>query len=446
MKITQPSIKVLKYLLIVLLPVFFSCGQMNTSETNEKKKDDQLITELNSQEIPIGDKTIAIVGVNLVDGISDYSVKNTTVIVRNGIISEIGEKSSIQIPKGAEIIIGEGLSLLPGLIDAHYHNSKGYPAIFLKRGITSLRDPGIWIEDYDLDRQSGEPIPRLFLTGPHLDMPPPTYPNDAYVVRDKAEVREAMDFLISEGSTAVKVYFGLSLGLIKEACDIAHANGLPITGHLEITDARQAILAGLDGIEHITSFGTALIPRKKAEVYRQRILADSNERKPGRYEMWKDIDVNSKAADSLLNFLTEHQTFVTPTLGAFEYRLSEKEQDSIKYLGFQNMMNFVGKCQESGVRIVLGSHGPWNKYIETGWTYQHEMELFSKTGMSNMNIIKSATIENARFFRIDQRLGSIEKGKQADLVLVEGDPVTRIKDIYNIKKVMLNGLWIELNH
>ena len=91
MKITQPSIKVLKYLLIVLLPVFFSCGQMNTSETNEKKKDDQLITELNSQEIPIGDKTIAIVGVNLVDGISDYSVKNTTVIVRNGIISEVGE-------------------------------------------------------------------------------------------------------------------------------------------------------------------------------------------------------------------------------------------------------------------------------------------------------------------------------------------------------------------
>ncbi len=159
--------------------------------------------------------------------------------------------------------------------------------------------------------------------------------------------------------------------------------------------------------------------------------------------MWKDIDVNSKAADSLLNFLVAHQTFVTPTLGAFEYRLSETEQDSIKYLGFQNMMNFIGRCQESDVRIVVGSHGPYNKYIEMGWAYQHELELFSETGMPNMNIIKAATIENAKFFRIDNRLGSIEKGKQADLVLIEGNPLADIKAMYNVKRVMLNGKWVE---
>ena len=159
--------------------------------------------------------------------------------------------------------------------------------------------------------------------------------------------------------------------------------------------------------------------------------------------MWKDIDVNSKAADSLLNFLVAHQTFVTPTLGAFEYRLGETEQDSIKHLGFQNMMNFVGRCQESDVRLVVGSHGPWNKYIEMGWTYQHELELFSQTGMSNMNIIKSATIQNAKFFKIEHRLGSIEEGKQADLILIKGDPVEDITDMYNIQKVMLNGVWIE---
>ena len=439
---SNKRLKILKCVSNILLLVLLSCNQINTSATNKKENTSRSITELNVHEIPIGDKTIAIVGVSLVDGISDTSVKEAFVIVQNGIISEVGEKGSMDIPVGAEIIDGKGMTLLPGLIDAHYHNSKGYPAIFLKRGVTSLRDPGIWIEDYDPDRQSGEPIPRLFLTGPHLDMPPPTYPNDAYVVRDKAEVREAMKYLIEEGSTAVKVYFGLSLGLIEEACDIAHANGLPITAHLEIIDARLAILAGLDGIEHITSFGTALIPRKKAEVYRQRILADSNERRRGRYEMWKDIDVNGKAADSLISFLVEQQTFVTPTLGAFEYRLNEKEQDTIKYLGFRNMMNFVRRCQESDVRIVVGSHGPWNKYIETGWTYQHEMELLAENGMETMKIIKAATIENARFFRIDHRLGSIEKGKQADLILVEGDPVYDIKAMHNIKKVMLNGSWV----
>jgi imidazolonepropionase-like amidohydrolase len=429
-----------KYLSIVLLFLSFSCNQIETTKTSKKA---QFITALNSQEIPTGDKTYAIVGVSLIDGISDTPFRNASVIVHNGIISEVETKDSFQIPEGAQIIDGEGLTLLPGLIDAHYHNSKGYPAIYLKKGITSLRDPGIWIEDYDLERQSGKPLPRLFLTGPHLDMPPPTYPNDAYVVRDKTEVQKAMEFLINEGGTAIKVYFRLSLGLIKEACDIAHAHGLPVTGHLEITDARQAIEAGLDGIEHVTSFGTTLTPQKKAEVYRQKVLGDSNERKQGRYEMWKDIDVNSEAADSLLNFLVEHQTFVTPTLGAFEYRLSDIEKDTIKFLGFQNMMNFIGRCQESEVRLVVGSHGPYNKYIEMGWAYQHELELFSKTGMSNMKIIKAATIENARFFKIDERLGSIEKGKQADLLLIEGDPLADIKALYNIEKVMLNGKWVD---
>lgn len=440
--IPSMPIKRIKYLLLVFLMLSISCGQVSTPNKKEKKKANS-ITELNHNEIPIGDKTFAIVDVSLIDGISDSPIKHATVIVINGIISVIGEKGKVDIPENAEIIEGARLTLMPGLIDAHYHNSKNFPAIFLKRGITSLRDPGIWIDDYDQERASGQPIPRLFLTGPHLDMPLPAYPNDSYLVRDKAEVREAMKFLIGEGSTGIKVYFRLSLDLIKEACEIAHANGLPITGHLEITDARQAILAGLDGIEHVTSLGTALISRKSAEVYRQRIFADNSERRPGRYEMWKDIDVYSKAADTLLHFLEKHQTFLTPTLGAFEYRLGETEKDSVAFLGFQNMMRFIGRCQENNVRIVVGSHGPWNKYIEMGWTYQHEMWLFAQAGMKPMNIIKAATIENARFFKIDHRLGSVEKGKQADLILIEGDPTTDILAMRNIKKVMLNGRWIQ---
>lgn len=436
-------IKEIKYLLFVLLMLSLSCGPIFGPDKKQKKKVERSITELNHNEIPKGNKTIAIVDVSLIDGIADSPIEHATVIVSNGIISAIGKKGNLEIPADAEIIKGEGLTLMPGLIDAHYHNSKNFPAIYLKRGITSLRDPGIWIDDYDQERESGQPIPRLFLTGPHLDMPPPAYPNDSYLVRDKAEVREAMKFLIGAGSTAIKVYFRLSLDLIKEASDIAHSHGLPVTGHLEITDARQAILAGLDGIEHVTSLGTALIPRKKAEKYRQRILADNSERRPGRYEMWKDIDVYGKEADSLINFLKKHQTFLTPTLGAFEYRLGENEKDSVAFLGFQNMMRFIGRCQENNVRIVVGSHGPWNKYIEMGWTYQHEMWLFSQAGMKHMNIIKAATIENARFFRIDHRLGSIEKGKQADLILIEGDPIADIKTMRNIKKVMLNGRWIQ---
>ena len=442
MKVLPDSFKidiVLKNILFIFLLVSFSCKQ---TDYLSKKEKEHLITELNAKEIPRGDKTIAIIGVSLIDGVKESATNNTSIIISNGKIVEIGKTGELTIPEDAEILNGKGLTLMPGLIDSHYHNSNGYLSKYLKRGITSLRDPGIWIEDYNAERESNEPIPRLFLTGPHLDMAPPTWPSDCYVVRDEMEVREAMDYLIGQGSTAVKIYHRLPLGLIKEVCDIAHENGLPVTGHLEITDARQAILAGLDGIEHVTSLGTALISRREAEVYRQQVLADNNARREGRYKMWKDIDVNGKAADSLISFLKIHQTFLTPTLGAFEYRISEVNQDSVALLGFQNMMKFIGRCQEANIRIVVGSHGPWSKFVEMGWTYQHEMWLLSKSGMDNMRIIKAATIEAARFFRISNRLGTIEKGKQADLILVEGDPIADISAMRNIKKVMLNGNWV----
>jgi len=422
-----------------------SCSETNTTEENPDKAVEFFATEINSDEIPIGDKTIAFVGISLIDGIAESSVKNISVIVRKGLIDEIGETSAVKIPEDAEIVNGEGLTLMPGLIDSHFHYDyvKYFPTTFVRNGITSVRDPGQWVETYDFERQTGDPLPRLFLTGPHLDMPPPTWPNDSYMVRDKAEVREAMDYLIGEGVSAIKIYHRLPLDLIKEVCDIAHAQGLPVTAHLEITDARQAVLAGLDGIEHVTSVSTALVSRKRAEVFRQNMLADNEERKSGRLEMWRDIDVNSEAADSLINFLIEHQTFFTPTLGAFEYRIEGARKDSVALIAFRHMMDFIGRCQKANVRIVVGSHGPWVPYAERGWSYQHEMELLAKTGMENMKIIKASTIENARFLKIDHRLGSIEKGKQADLILLEGDPFTDIKDMYNIKKVMLNGKWVD---
>ncbi len=423
---------------------FFSCSAPDTIKDTPEKEVAFLAKEINNNEIPIGNKTVVFTGISLIDGLAELPQNNITVVVRNGLIEEIGEAGTISIPTNAEIINGDGLTLMPGLIDAHFHYDyvKHYPAKALRNGTTSVRDPGQWIEAYDFERQTGDPLPRLFLTGPHLDMPPPSWPNDSYMVRDKAEVKQAMDYLISQGVSAIKIYHRLSLGLIKEVCDIAHAHGLPVTAHLEITDARQAILAGLDGIEHVTSVGTALVSKKRAEVFRQNMMADNDARKSGRFEMWQEIDVNGQRADSMINFLVAHQTFFTPTLGAYEYKVEGNSTDSIRLAAFQNMMDFIGRCQKANVRIVVGSHGPWVEYAERGWSYQHEMELLAKTGMDNMKIIKASTMEPARALKIDHRLGSIEKGKQADLILIEGNPVANMKDMYNIKKVMLNGQWV----
>ncbi len=145
--------------------------------------------------------------------------------------------------------------------------------------------------------------------------------------------------------------------------------------------------------------------------------------------------------DSLIHFVKEHRTFLCPTLAVFEYQQEKGKNDTVKANGFRNMMTFVAKAQKAGVQVVVGSHSIV-PYASEGWAYQREMELIAESGISNADIIVCATMENARFFRIDKRLGSIEKGKLADLLLLNENPLLGIKAMRKINSVMLNGVWI----
>ena len=421
----------------------FACFLIILSSCAVREKPQRVIIhELNEKEIPKGDKIIALVGATLIDGNGGEPLQNASIIIRGDKIEVVGKAGEINIPKEAETVDLKDLTLLPGLIDAHYHNENSLEmaVLYLSHGITSVRDPGAWMENYNPVRASGKPLPRLFLTGPHLNTYPPAYPADCILVKDAEESRLAVHKLAAKGATAIKVYFGLSVGMIREICTTAHFYGLPVTAHLETANAKDAIEAGLDGIEHITSFGTCLQPMREAEKYKQRIMADNEARKRGRYEVWNSFDFDKNpVADSLIQFLSAKKTFVSPTLAVFEMR-SDKG-DSIEVNGFRNMVKFVGKAKQGGVRMVVGSHTEV-PYAETGFAFFREMELLHEAGLSNMEVIQAATIENARFFRIDERLGSVEKGKTADLIVVEGDPLKDIMTMRQVKKVMLNGLWI----
>lgn len=431
--------KKLKNLVILCLIILFSCNDGDKSnDTNSRI----IIHELNETEIPKGDKVIALIGGALIDGRGGDPVLNACVVVRNDKIEFAGKAGDIKIPKDAERIDAKGLTILPGLIDAHYHNgySQEMPPLFLSRGVTSVRDPGAWMDIYDSVRASGKSIPRLFLTGPHIDMYPPAYPGNSYLVNDPEEGRLAVQLFASQGATAIKVYYRLSVAIIREICTTAHQYGIPVTAHLEITNARGAIEAGLDGIEHITSFGTCLLPLREVEKYKQIVTADNSARNRGRYEAWNSLNLeNNVVADSLIQFLSDKKTFVCPTLAVFEKQ--SDRSDSIEVNGFGNMVKFVGLAKNGGVRIVVGSH-TWVPYAETGFAYFREMELLQDAGLSTLEVIQAATIENARFLRIDERLGSIEEGKIADLILVEGDPSKDIQAMRNVKRVMLNGVWV----
>lgn len=427
---------------LVLFFAFLFCLSCGKHEGASHERSERAIHELNEREIAKGDKLIALVGATLIDGNGGTPVKNSCVVIDHDRIAGAGKREDVDIPAGAQVIDVEGLTLLPGLIDAHYHNedSDTLALLYLGHGVTSVRDPGEWISSYDALRQMGKPIPRLFLAGPHLDTYPPAYPLDSYIVKDREEARLAVDRLAHRGATVIKVYFGLPVGFIREICETAHGYGLPVTAHLEITNAADAISAGLDGIEHVTSFGTCLLPMQEAETYKQKVLGDRNARRRGRYEVWSSLDLeNSPAADSLIRFLAQKQTFVSPTLAVFERR--EDRGDAVEVKGFKNMVAFVGKANKGGVRFVVGSHS-YVPYAELGFAYQRELELLHEAGLTNMQVIQAATMENARFFRIDERLGSIEKGKIADLLLVPGDPLEDISVMRHVKRVMLNGRWV----
>ena len=419
------------------LPLLVSC---TTSQSGEK--DIRKIAEINQTEIAKGDRTIALVGARLIDGLGNDPVNNATVIVDGAHIAYAGPSDDAPVPDDAERIDVSGLTLLPGLMDAHFHNEQSttLAADFLARGITSVRDPGAWIEAFEGARRAGRPLPRLFLTGPHIDMAPPAYPDNSYIVHDPEEARLAVDKFYNQGASAIKVYFRLPVGVIQSICERADEYGIPVTGHLEITNARDAINVGLNGIEHVTSFGTCLVPARQAEEFRQKVLAENSARRQGRYQLWSTLNLNDNPAiDSLFAFLVDKGTYVCPTLATFERR--SDRGDSTQVRGFANMLAFVGLAYKAGVTQVIGSHS-WGPYGGEGYAYFREMELFQEAGMPPIDIIKAATILNARFFRVEDRLGSIEAGKLADLILVEGDPLSDIAHMRNVRRIMVNGVWI----
>jgi imidazolonepropionase-like amidohydrolase len=400
------------------------------------------LREVNKVAQPSATSVIAIVGADLIDGTGGPVVSDSTVVIRGDRIVAVGKRDMVKVPAGAEVIDAKGLTLVPGLIDSHFHidGDDPLPALYLSHGITSIRDPGQWIEAYDAAQKASAPVPRLFLCGPHLDSPPPAYPADSFIVRDAEETRLAVNRFVDDGASAIKVYYRLPLALMKVAIETAHARGVPVMGHLEIVDARDAIRAGIDGVEHATSFGTALLPLREAEKYRQAVLADNNARREGRYKVWNAINLNTPQAASLFKLIVDRGVVVSPTLAVFERQRGDKDTADVHVRGFKQMEAFVGMAKKAGAKIVVGSHSDV-PHAKRGWAYQRELELLVESGLTPMEALVAGTMENARYFHIADRLGSIETGKLADLVLVDGDPLRDISNMRRIKRVMLNGVW-----
>ena len=401
-------------------------------------------TEINSPKNPDPKQLLVLTGGRLIDGRGGPPIENATIVIRGPKIVAAGQHDKVTIPSGAKTFELNGISILPGLIDSHFHSKDDVriPVEFaLNHGITSFRDPGHPFRFYDAVLNADVPMPRVFLCGGHLDAEPAVWPDQAMVIKDSEHARRVVNKHVDRGASAIKVYFRLPLSHIAAACDAAEQRSVPVTAHLELVDADDAIAVGVRGIEHITSFGTALAEPADVERFKSRIFADSNARQELRYRLWANIDPDASRVAPLVKQITEQGVFVSPTLAVFERRAGQKVATNEQALGFANMLRFLGHCHRAKAKIVVGSH-TYAPFADRGCAYQRELELLVEAGLSPMEAITAGTLTNAQFFGIEDRLGTVEAGKLADIILVEGDPSKDITAMRDVANVMLNGNWV----
>lgn len=400
-------------------------------------------------------RMLVLDGARLVDGTGAPPIPHGRVVVQGERILQAGPAEAIRLPAGAERLDLTGHTIVPGLIDSHFHVERD-PALALRQlahGVTSFRDPGQWAEAFDELRRmmaaGGLQGPRIFTAGPHIDGENPAYPADAVVARDPDEARRFAERAIARGASALKIYFRLPLASARAVIDVCRARGVPCTAHLEILDAREAVLAGLHGLEHVTSLGPSLLPAREREAYRQAVLRDNDARRDGRYEMFAALDLDGREAQDLYEVLGERRPWLDATLAVFERRAAAPpagvppEKAVLLERGFEMMKRLTRRAAREGARVVMGGHStvPFAGRGEAPW---RELELLVESGFTPLEAIQAATGTAAGFLYREEEIGTVRPGRLADLVVLKADPLQDIANIRSVARVMVGGVWVDL--
>ena len=395
----------------------------------------------------------------LIDGTGRPPIDDARIVVEGERITAVGATAAVPVPAGAERVDLSGRTILPGLVDAHFHidNSPPDTKLALRQlanGVTAFRDPGQWDESFAGLRATiaadGLRGPRIHTAGPHIDGLGPAYPRDSVVARDADEARQFAERAVAQGATAIKIYFRLPLASAKAVIDVCRQRHVVSTAHLEILEAAELFSYGLDGIEHITSLGPSLLPQVERERYRQAVLADNAARGPGRYAAFAGLDLDSADARALWAVIGKKRPFIDATLAVFEQRpgVSTSVKDSAELIatranGFKKMLATTRRAFDAGARIVMGGHSgvPFAGRGEAPW---REMELLVDAGLTPMQAIVAATANGADFLGRSRDLGTVEPGKLADLIVLTGNPLARIAEIRTVERVLAGGAWVDV--
>ncbi|MES2069198.1 MAG: amidohydrolase family protein [Pseudomonadota bacterium] len=431
---------------------------------------------------------IALSNVRVIDGTGGPAQENRTVVLRNGRIEAITDAATPP-PAGAQVLQLEGHSIMPGLVGMHNHlmytasinldeddkiPPPGFfvtelafsaPRLYLAAGVTTMRTTGS-IEPYtdlNIRRQIDAfqiPGPHIDVTGPYLEGKDSFFPQMA-ILDEREHARKTVAFWAAEGMTSFKAYMNISEAVLGAAIAEAHKRGTKITGHLCAVDFRQAAALGIDNLEHGPVFtDSEFVPgRKKDSCPSSAEIAAS----------WEKLEVDSEPVRALIRELVARKVAITSTLPVFEAMVTTRPLLSKQQMAMMSSeslrshlaaraasatsparaakleaalkkeMAFELAFVRAGGLLQAGPDPTGNGGTLPGFGDQRELELLVEAGFTPVEAIRIATANGARYMGRLDRIGTIEAGKQADLIVLKGDPTRRIADVENVEIVFKDG-------
>lgn len=435
--------------------------------------------------IKIDASVVALTHVRVIDGTGAPPREDQTIILSKGKIDSVGDASGANVPKDAQTLDLHGYSVIPGLVGMHDHMfyptgngifgemAYSFPRLYLAGGVTTIRTTGS-LEPYtDLELKksidAGEtPGPKIHVTGPYLEGKG-SWAIQMHQITSPEDATKTVNFWLDEGVDNFKAYMFLTRAELGAAIQAAHKRGAKVTGHLCAVTFREAADLGIDDLEHGLFVDTEFTSGKKPDEC------------PGFGDdpagMAK-LDANSGPLHDTIQYLIQHHVAVTSTLPVFEMfsfpgrptvqkrvldalspeartawlelRIRYNDTEFLKRnygsevspwpAAYKKELEFEYAFSKAGGLLLAGLDPTGIGGVIAGFGDQREVELLVEAGFTPLEAIHIATANGAQFLGELDRIGTIAPGKQADLVVIKGDPSKKIEDIENVETVFKDGV------
>lgn len=408
----------------------------------------------------------AITGITIVDVEKGITIPGQTVIILGDQIDQIGDQGRVKIPQGATVIDGQGLYLMPGLVDAHvhYYDAPIFGRVLIANGVLLVRDMGM-PNEYILPLRDqlnrGETLgPEMVAAGSMLDGSPAIIPTVSMSITTPEQGRAAVQAQVDAGADMIKVYSNLDKEVFLAIVDEATKSRIKVIGHVPDTVyIEEAALAGLDSIEHLFGFQKVI-----AKLLGEPVNLEHGWMGSGAEYLFRLGEVDPQALQDFYQRLQASGVTVDPTVVTFKNlpNIDTLEIQSMahgEYIShdlfsiwksqwaghteipdviWQNWAQMVKQMNETGIPLMVGTDLMCPGLVP-GHSVHEEMVIWQEAGIPPADILRSATAVPVQFMGLQDRLGSISEGKIASMVLVRANPLEDISNAQQVESVFLRG-------